>query len=109
MYIRDKRPVKAGHVGFGEDRHGTVEGAIVYFPYDRYAVISSTTTTFTAFFSNQCYSNTSKDLNPIHANLYLSDITSPPRTTTYGMWTGAVGSGYLGSVVAGGRPKRVKL
>jgi len=122
VYVRDKikRLVKVGYVDFEEEdchgnpvvayvqRHGTAEGTVTYLPNDGYTMTDSATTTFTAPFSNQCYSNISKDFNPIHVNPYFSDFASLPGTITHGMWTSAASRKYLESVVAKGRPERVK-
>lgn len=122
VYVRDKinRFVKVGYVDFEEEdchgnpvvayvqRHGTAEGTVTYLPNDGYTMTDSATTTFMAPFSNQPYSNISKDFNPIHVNPYFSDFASLPGTITHGMWTSGASRKYLESVVAKGRPERVK-
>ncbi|KAF9648674.1 fatty acid synthase [Thelephora ganbajun] len=122
VYVRDKikRLVKVGYVDFEQEdchgnpvvayvqRHGTAEGTVTYLPNDGYTMTDSTTTTFTTPSSNQCYSNISKDFNPIHVNPYFSNFASLPGTITHGMWTSAASRKYLESVVAKGRPERVK-
>ena len=122
VYVRDKikRLVKVGFVDFEQEdchgnpvvayvqRHGTAEDTITYLPNDGYTMTDPSTTTFTAPFSNQPYSNISKDFNPIHVNPYFSNLASLPGTITHGMWTSAASRKYLESVVAKGRPERVK-
>ena len=122
VYVRDKikRLVKVGYVDFEQEdchgnpvvtyvqRHGTAEGTVTYLPNDGYTMTDSATTTFTAPFSNQYYSNISKDFNPIHVNPYFSNFASLPGTITHGMWTSAASRKYLESVVAKGHPERVK-
>ena len=122
VYIRDKikRFVKVGYVDFEQEdchgnpvvayvqRHGTAEDTVTYLPNGGYTMTDPSTTTFTAPFSNQCYSNISKDFNPIYVNPYFSNIASLPGTITHGMWTSAASRKYLESVVAKGRPERVK-
>ena len=122
VYVRDKikRLVKVGYVDFEQDdchgnpvvayvqRHGTAEGTVTYLPNDGYTMTDPATTTFTTPFSNQGYSNISKDFNPIHVNPYFSNFASLPGTITHGMWTSAASRKYLESVVAKGRPERVK-
>ena len=78
---------------------------VTYLPNDGYTMSDPSTTTFTAPFSNQCYSHISKDFNPIHVNPYFSDIASLPGTITHDMWTSAASRKYLESVVAKGRPE----
>lgn len=122
VYVRDKikRLVKVGYVDFEQEdchgnpvvayvqRHGSAEGTVTYLPNDGYTMTDSATTTFTTPFSNQYYSNISKDFNPIHVNPYFSNFASLPGTITHGMWTSAASRKYLESVVAKGRPERVK-
>ena len=122
VYVRDKikQLVKVGFVDFEEEdchgnpvvayvqRHGIAEGSVTYLSNDGYTMTDSATTTFTAPFSNQYYSNISKDFNPIHVNPYFSNFASLPGTITHGMWTSAASRKYLESVVAKGRPERVK-
>jgi fatty acid synthase subunit beta len=59
-------------------RHGIAEGTVTYLPNDGYTMTDPATTTFTTPFSDQSYSNVSRDFNPIHVNPYFSNFASLP-------------------------------
>ena len=65
--------------------------------------------TFTAPATNEPYSQTSGDYNPIHINPYFSDFASLPGMITHGMWSSTATRKYIETVVVQGRPRCVIL
>jgi fatty acid synthase subunit alpha, fungi type len=120
VFVRDqiKRLVKVGYVDFEQDdcqgnpvlayvqRHGAAEGTLIRLPDDGYTMTDSTSV-LTAPFTNEPYSKTSGDFNPIHINPYFSNFASLPGTITHGMWTSAATRKYVETVVAQGHTERV--
>ncbi|CAH7689739.1 fatty acid synthase subunit beta [Phakopsora pachyrhizi] len=58
--------------------------------------------------SNQPYSKTSADWNPIHCNPYFASLASLPGTITHGMWSSAATRSVVERVAAEGHGDRVK-
>lgn len=62
--------------------------------------------TFTAPATNEPYSKSSGDFNPIHVNPYFADLASLPGTITHGMFSSAATRKYVEDVAAAGHPER---
>lgn len=122
VFVRNqiKDLVKVGSVDFDRDdsrgnpvveyleRHGQPQGAISLLPNDGYTLVTPPgTTVFNSPFTNEPYSKTSGDFNPIHVNPYFADYAALPGTITHGMWSSAATRRYVETVVAQGRPERV--
>eukprot|EP01119_Soliformovum_irregulare_P010017 TRINITY_DN2425_c0_g2_i3.p1 TRINITY_DN2425_c0_g2~~TRINITY_DN2425_c0_g2_i3.p1 ORF type:complete len:3502 (-),score=1233.34 TRINITY_DN2425_c0_g2_i3:1297-11802(-) len=56
---------------------------------------------------NDTYALASKDLNPIHTNLYFSIWAHLPTTITHGMWTSAYARSVVEKIAANGDPSRI--
>jgi len=87
---KTKRFVKVGYVDFEEeDCHGNPAVTYVHrrcrLPSQRWAHHDRLCChhIHDPLLSNQCYSNISKDFNPIHVNPYFSDFASLPGTITH--------------------------
>ncbi|CAD6952845.1 unnamed protein product, partial [Tilletia caries] len=66
----------------------------------------STSSSFVAPASNEAYSLTSGDFNPIHINPYFSDFAALPGTITHGMFLSAATRKYVEEIAAEGHPER---
>jgi fatty acid synthase subunit beta len=120
IFVRDKLKnlIKVGSVNFQQDdsqgnpvlaylqRHGTALGQSAPLANDGYTMPSASTS-FTTPLTNEPYSKTSGDFNPIHVNPYFSDYASLPATITHGMWSSAATRRYVESIAARGHPERV--
>ena len=115
-----KALVKVASIDFQEDdshgnpvlaylqRHGTPQGLTTSLSNGGYSLVTpDTNTTFKAPLTNEPYSKTSGDFNPIHVNPYFSDFASLPATITHGMWSSAATRRFIETVVAKGHPERV--
>jgi len=88
-------------------RHGVAQDQPVLFDSPYMLTNANLPATFTAPATNEPYSQTSGDYNPIHINPYFSDFASLPGTITHGMWSSAATRKYVETVVAQGKPERV--
>ena len=88
-------------------RHGVAQDQPVLFENAYTLTNANVPATFTSPATNEPYSQTSGDYNPIHINPYFSDFASLPGTITHGMWSSAATRKYVETVVAQGRPERV--
>ncbi|QRW18188.1 fatty acid synthase subunit beta [Rhizoctonia solani] len=89
-------------------RHGEVQGDVKKLEGNGYSLTSSAvSSSFIAPATNEPYSKTSGDYNPIHINPYFSDYAVLPGTITHGMWSSAATRKYVENVVAQGKPERV--
>ncbi|CCO34688.1 fatty acid synthase subunit beta, fungi type [Rhizoctonia solani AG-1 IB] len=89
-------------------RHGEVQGDVKKLEGSGYNLTSSSvSSSFITPATNEPYSKTSGDFNPIHINPYFSDYAVLPGTITHGMWSSAATRKYVENVVAQGRPERV--
>ncbi|KDN47732.1 hypothetical protein K437DRAFT_273590 [Tilletiaria anomala UBC 951] len=61
---------------------------------------------FAAPATNEPYSMTSGDFNPIHVNPYFADFASLPGTITHGLFSSAATRKYVEDVAAEGHPER---
>ncbi|KAI0826547.1 acyl transferase domain-containing protein [Trametes gibbosa] len=121
VFVRDqiKRLVKVGTIDFLQDdsrgnpvvayleRHGKPQCLVSPLSNDSYTMTVNASTTFTSPATNEPYSKTSGDFNPIHINPYFADYVSLPGTITHGMWSSAAPRRYVETVVAQGKPERV--
>jgi fatty acid synthase subunit beta len=122
IYTRNhlKQLVQVGSVHFHQEgclgnpvlaylqRHGTAQGVMTAFANDGYSLKpESGAESFAAPTTNEPYSKTSGDFNPIHVNPYFADYVALPATITHGMWSSAATRRYVENVVAQGHPDRV--
>lgn len=89
-------------------RTGTAINATHLFPSGGYTLKDDGASELRTPSTNQPYSDASKDVNPIHANPYFSDLASLPGTITHGMWSSAATRSVVERVAAEGYGDRVK-
>lgn len=88
-------------------RHGTPLGLTVPLANEGYILtIGDVCTAFNAPLTNEPYSKISSDFNPIHINLYFSDLDSLFATITHNLWSSTATRRYVETVVAQSHPER---
>ncbi|KAG0147001.1 hypothetical protein CROQUDRAFT_91978 [Cronartium quercuum f. sp. fusiforme G11] len=89
-------------------RSGVPVGQNILFPNGGYMIEDAEPEDLHTPPSNQPYSHTSSDWNPIHCNPYFANLASLPGTITHGMWSSAATRGVVERVAAEGHGERVK-
>lgn len=89
-------------------RSGHPVGQHIMFANGGYSVKDETPEELRTPSSNQPYSQTSSDWNPIHCNPYFASLANLPGTITHGMWSSAATRGVVERVAAEGHGSRVK-
>lgn len=89
-------------------RSGSPFGQHIMFANDGYTIQDDNPEELRTPPSNQPYSQTSSDWNPIHCNPYFASLASLPGTITHGMWSSAATRSVVERVAAEGHGIRVK-
>ena len=90
------------------ERHAKPLAQPAMFDNDGYALTKDGECTFVTPFTNEDYSHTSGDTNPIHTNPYLAALAGLPGTITHGMHSSARTRKFVEQVVAAGHGARVR-
>lgn len=89
-------------------RSGNPVGQHILFPNGGYLIKDDHPEELSTPPSNQAYSHSSSDWNPIHCNPYFASLASLPGTITHGMWSSAATRSVVERVAAEGHGSRVK-